>query len=505
MLLGWLLLLGVGFPLVGIILSEAAERLDKGQPLLASAFRKIQRYVLPSLAILLVLRRLLNIAETEGLARLIATTTWVAIIAAGIALINAVLTTRPTSSNWQLRVPNLFFQVLRAIVVLAIAYYVISDVWAVDVAQFVTAVGVGSLAIALALQDTLSNLVSGLLLLIAKPFKPEDWIEVDGIQARVGEQSWWSVKLENRRWDYDIIIPNGSLSGSTITNYGPSSVWKELYISFSYDDPPNKVIPALQSITEDIEVITTDSIARISEYGDSGITYELKYRVMPEKSGRIRNILFCRIYYLVQRHGFTIPYPMEVGYSLEFDASEGLPDRIPQVKPDRSSDILSHIQSSTYFATLDLRSAEAIARAAKTSVFGSGETIVQEGKGDDGFYLIAQGRVRVWTQNQDGIPQPIGHLDRGEGFGELALFPGELSPITVIAEEDVDLVVISDDEIAKALQSYPRFGVEMTRLIDEKRRAINLVKGIADSKNSSADLNGSPVTHNGRAVGVVKF
>ena len=489
--LGWLLLLGVGFPLFGLLLSEAAERLEKGQPLLSSACQKIQRYVLPPLAVLLVMRRLLSVAATEGVFRIVETITWVTVIVAGIAVVNAVLTTQSKSSSWQLKVPNLFFQVLRALVVLAIVYYIVSGVWSVDVAQFVTAVGVGSLAIALALQNTLSNLVSGLLLLIAKPFKPGDWIDVGGTQSRVLEQSWWSVTLEHKGWGYSITVPNGSLAGATITNYGTGGVWRKVSISLSYDDRPNDVISALEPLVEDLDDVLSAGIGGIGSYGDSGVMYELWYVVMPEKAWGVYNTLMSRLYYAVKRHGFTRSYPIAVEYSMNFDPAKGLPDRIPLAKPDRTPDILRYIQASTYFSSLDPSSAEAIAQIATIRVFGSGETIVQEGKGDKGFCLIAKGHVRIWTQNKDGFPQSIDQLNRGEGFGELALFPGDMSPITAIAEDDVELVVIRDDEMVKALQSYPRFGVEMMRLIEEKRHSVNLVKGLFEGNNGAALTNGS--------------
>ena len=490
-LLGWLLLLGVGFPLVGLLLSEAAERLEKGQPLLASACQKLQRYVLPPLAVLLVMRRLLNIAGTEGSSRLVETATWIAISVAGIALVNAILTTQPQSSGWQLKVPNLFFQMLRGLVVLAIAYYIVSGVWAVDVTQFVTAVGVGSLAIALALQNTLSNLVSGLLLLVAKPFEVGDWISFDGSGARVIDQSWWSVTVDNgfaKR-----IIPNSALSGASISNLGKGPAWTSIRVGLSYDDPPNVVLAALSQLPEGIKEIEAGSaFPAVSSYDDSSIQYDLWFLAVPGMDDWLaKATLLSRFYYMVQREGFTIPYPIGVEYAVGINPSQGLPSRIPQVKPDRSSDILRHIQASTYFASLDLKNAEAIAQTAKFSVFGSGETIIQEGKAHEGFYLIANGCVRIWTQNQDGFPQAISSLGRGEGFGELSLFPGELSPITVIAEDDVELVVIREDEMVQAFQSYPRFGVEMMRLIDEKRHSINLVKGIAEGRDDGTVTNGS--------------
>jgi hypothetical protein len=88
-LLGWLLLLGLGFPLLGILLGEAASRLERQQHPLAVGLRQLREYVLPPLAVILVMRQLLSVAGKDSWARFVETLTWVAIIVAGLSLINA--------------------------------------------------------------------------------------------------------------------------------------------------------------------------------------------------------------------------------------------------------------------------------------------------------------------------------------------------------------------------------------------------------------------------------
>lgn len=492
-LLGWLLLLGIGFPFIGLLLNEAVEWLEKPQPLLASALHKLQRYVLPPLAALLVMRKLLDSANAENLGRLVETATWIAIIVAGVALLNALLTTQKRQARFQVQVPNLFFQVLRATVVLAISYHILARVWSLDLAQFVTAVGVGSLAIALALQNTLNNLVSGLLLLIAKPFKVSDIIEAAGVKGKVAEQNWWSVTLSSP-WEFEVIIPNGTLAGATITNYGTEGIWKYVEIAFSYDDPPNKVIPALEAAVVGIEKLQSAGIAGVSKYADSGIEYQLWYKVKSEDAWGVFNQIMGRLYYVAERSGFTIPYPIGVEYSINADAQPGIgiPQHLPERFKDRKPEISDYLKSSPYFTNLDADGIKSFAHTAQFSRYGKGEVIVQEGKADDGFYLVVHGSARIWTQNHQGYPQAMGLLSRGEVFGEMSLFPGELSPITIIAEEDVEVILIGISEMVAMIQSKSTFGFEMNRFIAEKRRSLNIIKGVPESEDQ-------PIVSNGRA------
>lgn len=195
-LLGWLLLLGLGFPLLSILLGEAVSRLERQQHPLAVGLRQVREYVLPPLAVLLVMQQVFSVADKESWVRFVQTLTWVALIVAGLSLINALLTTKKQPIKWQIHVPNLFFQVARGLVIFAIGYHIINGVWNINLSGLGSAVGIASAVIALALQDTLSNLVSGLLLLFAKPFNTGDWIEVDGKQGRVLEQNWGRLRSQ---------------------------------------------------------------------------------------------------------------------------------------------------------------------------------------------------------------------------------------------------------------------------------------------------------------------
>lgn len=490
-LLGWILLLGLGFPLLGILLGEAASRLERQQHPLAVGLRQVREYVLPPLAVILVMRQLLSIAGKDSWARFVETLTWVAVIVAGLSLINALLTTKKQPIKWQIHVPSLFFQVARGVVILAISYHILNGVWNIDLTGLGSTVGIASAVIALALQDTLSNLVSGLLLLFAKPFRTGDWIEIDGKQGRVIEQNWWSVTMKNPAMTFN--VPNGVLSKASIINYGQRGIWKSIYASFSYDDSPSEVISALNTLTEGIDLIEAKDPALVSSYEDSSITYKLSYTVLPEKDWIVSAELKFRLYYITKRYGFTMPYPIQVQYDI--DTKLGIPCQIPQVVENRQEELVTYLRSLSYFLTLNDHQIEKLAERAKFKAYGKGELIIQSGKQDEGLYIIFKGTGHAYLIDEQGERQIVDELELNEAFGEMAIFPGEVSPVTAVADEDVEVVVIPAKDVIHAIESNNKFALEILQYIEERKKMVRLAKGIKDEASSL-------ISHNGRRVQV---
>src|SRR5271165_2520314 len=102
---------------------------------------------------------------------------------------------------------------------LALVAVLVSDGLGISLAPALTALGVGSLAVALALQDTLSNFFSGLYLVVDKPVRPGDFVRVDpSYEGYVESIGWRSTRLRTLGNNF-VIIPNMTLSKAIITNY----------------------------------------------------------------------------------------------------------------------------------------------------------------------------------------------------------------------------------------------------------------------------------------------
>jgi small-conductance mechanosensitive channel len=122
-------------------------------------------------------------------------------------------------SNPELRSSAGIGKAVTWIVGLAIDAVLVSDALGVSLAPALTALGVGSLAVALAVQDTLSNFFSGLYLVFDKPVRPGDFIRIDPTyEGYVESIGWRSTHLRTLANNL-VVIPNAVLSKAVITNY----------------------------------------------------------------------------------------------------------------------------------------------------------------------------------------------------------------------------------------------------------------------------------------------
>jgi CRP-like cAMP-binding protein len=121
------------------------------------------------------------------------------------------------------------------------------------------------------------------------------------------------------------------------------------------------------------------------------------------------------------------------------------------------------------------------------------KSIVQEGKKDEGLYILCKGRGEAYLKDEQGNRQIVNQLELNEAFGEMAIFPGEVSPVTVVANEEVEVVVIRDQEMIEAIESNEKFASETLQYIEERKKMVQLAKGIKEDVNPLLNKNGRRV------------
>jgi small-conductance mechanosensitive channel len=133
------------------------------------------------------------------------------------------------------------------IVVYLIGLLFIFRTFGIAVTPILTALGVGGLAVALALQDTLSNLFAGIYIILSKNLSIGDYIKVDGAQEGVIRDIAWRVTTLETIGNTLVIIPNNKLSTGVVVNYDKPDRHSDLVIPFTFD--PHKT-PAFQKELE---------------------------------------------------------------------------------------------------------------------------------------------------------------------------------------------------------------------------------------------------------------
>ncbi len=145
----------------------------------------------------------------------------------------------------------------------------------IDITPLLAAVGAAGFVIGFALQDTLSNFASGMLILAYRPFDEGHWIEAAGVSGQVDSVSLFSTKV--RTPDNKVmIVPNNDIWGGTITNSSASATRRvDLVFGIGYGDDIEKAVSIMEKILQEHELVMSDPepTIRVNELADSSVNF----------------------------------------------------------------------------------------------------------------------------------------------------------------------------------------------------------------------------------------
>lgn len=181
---------------------------------------------------------------------------------------------------------SLFINIARALIWVLALLGVLKPVFGVDPAGFVAALGVVSLAVSLGMQDTISNIIGGISLMVSKAVQPGDYITVGGVTGEVTDVTWRSTSVLMRGGAVEV-IPNSVLSKTALTRITP---W-----AAGYCGVPIAVVPGadLSAVADECCLIAARELADLLDpafetdviftaftaYGTQG---EVRLHVRPE-------------------------------------------------------------------------------------------------------------------------------------------------------------------------------------------------------------------------------
>lgn len=181
----------------------------------------------------------------------------------------------------------------------------------VDTTSLVALIGAAGLAIGLSLQDSLKNFAAGVLLIIFRPFKDGDFVEAAGTQGVVEHINIFSTTLrtpDNR----EIVVPNGSIYASVITNYSARDTRRiDLIFSIGYGDNIGKAKAVIESVLAGEPRVLQEPAPKIgvAELGASSVDLHVRPWVATGDYFDTMCDLKERIKIAFDEQGITIPYP----------------------------------------------------------------------------------------------------------------------------------------------------------------------------------------------------
>ena len=205
-------------------------------------------------------------------------------------------------------VSNLVRMVLMVIVVIA----AISQL-GIETTSFIAIFGAAGLAVGLALQGSLSNFAAGVLIVLFRPYRVGDFIEGAGIAGVVEQVQILTTVLrtgDNKR----IIVPNGQIMDSIITNYSANDTRRvDMVVGVSYDDDLDTVRSVLEELVAAEERILDDPACTIavSELADSSVNFVVRPWVQTGDYWGVKFDMTEAIKKRFDKEGISFPFPQQ--------------------------------------------------------------------------------------------------------------------------------------------------------------------------------------------------
>jgi small-conductance mechanosensitive channel len=209
---------------------------------------------------------------------------------------------------------------LARIAVAILGLFIILQNLGIDITAAITALGIGGIAVALALQDTLGNLFAGVQIIVSNQVRQRDYIRLSS-----GEEGWVtdvkgrSTTIQTFPDGNLVNVPNAMLASSIVKNFSrpKRALWVTLEVGVSYDSDLEHVEAVALDVAKavlaeaDGGVQGEDPVVRFHTFGDSSINFDVRMMVREfESQGPIRHEFIKRLHRRFGEEGIEIPFPI---------------------------------------------------------------------------------------------------------------------------------------------------------------------------------------------------
>ena len=447
----------LGYPALTIVVLEFARRLALRAPFVSGILRQVAYVLLPTGGIWLILRVLAELPADDWAVR----TAETAFALTGLYLLLRVAQALLMSLvDEQMRAPKLLLDILRIGLSLVWGSVVVSKIWNVNLGSLLAAMGVGSIALAFALQEFLGNLLSGLGLLSAHKFSIGDWIMLDGKAAEVVEMDWRTVTLVTAGGNR-VVVANSTLAKGnlTIAARAREKASATVPLALGVDIPPEQVRDAVIEAGRAVPNLAEPDGVKcfVAGIGDGTIKYNVVLSVAnPGILAGPCDEFLSRFWYLAQRRGLSLDplSPGEPAPATGLDAAARLRMLEEGGAFRRDADALPEIAQASAFRRYRrgdlLLTAGAPAPDAFLVVAGQLAVTVPTGKAEIRLELVPPGQLMVLQE----------------------MLAGGSSPVRVVADLDTDVLAIPAQALVDAMDRSRGVARDISAVTEARRQAI---------------------------------
>lgn len=369
---------------------------------------------------------------------------------------------RPLEERTGQSVPNVVRLFVSFLVYLLAFFGIVAFVYDQALTSLLATSGVVAMIIGLAIQINISNIFSGIVINMERPFRVNDRIKIQlgkvFHEGSVVDITWRTTRLLTQE-GYILSIPNSIASEAVIHNYNYTEqlCLSSINIRLDYAHPPARVEKILLDAT-----FSTDNVLReppptckFKGFTDWVANYSISFYVDDyAKKSACNEAVFKRVWVHLNRAGIVPPVVRQ-----EVQTFQGIKSR----SLDEASKPMALLQEMDIFQPFSIKHKAYLSERMRRNRFPAGETIVKQGESGDSLFIIVEGVVSVHVQIEKDDAIEVARLGAGNFFGEMALFTGQERTATIIAMTDTILLEIIKDDIIPLMREK----TEVTQLISK--------------------------------------
>ncbi len=443
----WALGVAIGLPIGLVILTEIRVSLTRRGSALARPIGLVRNYILPLAALLLLLIKATEVSAEATPVRIVSTVLGFVLLVLALSGLNATLFQGAPEGSWRNRLPSIFLDVARFVVIAVGLALIFSYIWGANVGGLFTALGITSIVLGLTLQNSVGQIISGLLLLFEQPFRIGDWVDVTSARGRVMEVNWRATHIDTGSGLH--IIPNSVLAAASFVNLSrpPGDHSISVKTTFAANDSPDEVCSALTRVASALPRLRDHAVPVTRSRGAGEYTTSIPLR-SPADDSTTRATFLRWVWYASRRAG------------LRLDDVED--DFVTDDRMDRSMQVVA---PTLRLSETDERTLLPYLRLTR---YGADEAIQNPGQVPQRMTFIVNGRVRLVAMGEDGAVVPVRVLEEGDFLGSTTL---TREPVTggAYALEEVTVLQIERSGVEDLVSRKPLLLQEIGRTIEERQ------------------------------------
>lgn len=453
----WAVGLSIGLPLALVLLTEWQHALRRRGSLLLRPVTLVRNVLLPTGALLLLMVGATQMPAGSTPVRIVGTLVAFAVLVLLLSGIKASVFSSAPEESWRQRVPGIFLDVIRFVIIAVGVGLILAYIWGAKIGGLFTALGIGSIVVGLTLQNSVGQIISGLLMLFEQPFRIGDWIETPGGKGRVIEVNWRAVHVDTGTGIE--ITPNSVLAGQSFVNLSRPTGKHLITVKtvFAVEDRPDQVCAMLARIASRLPQCAPNRRPAADHIG--ALQYSVDIPLRTANDDWAAKTTFLRwIWYASRREG------------LHLDESEdSFSD--PELVRGAIQTVVAPV------LRLDPGQQRAMEPYATVECYGAGELIQSTGTVPDAVSFLVSGQVLLVAEGEDGSRAEVGTLEQGSFLGASTLIRNP-AIATSYAVDEVTLLRVEREAIEDAVARNPVLLREFGRSIDERRAEV--VRALAD-------------------------